>query len=73
MDRRRRDNSGDDHRKMHRKLLAVPRCIRATLLAKDENPQFLSLRFRILTRKIGTVACLAAWHATMEAFGSDGS
>src|SRR5260370_1223122 len=59
-------------RKMHNKLLAAARCIRATLFGKIDDLQFPPLRVHILIPKISGVACLAVQHGSGGAFGGYG-
>src|ERR1700692_3405319 len=55
--------------RMHNKLLAAARCIRATLFGKIDDLQFPPLRGHILIRTISAVACLAVQHGSGGAFG----
>jgi hypothetical protein len=57
---------------MHNKLLAAPRCIRATLFEKIDDLQFPPLRVHILIPKISAVACLAVQQGSGGAFGGYG-
>src|SRR5437660_2297385 len=57
---------------MHNNCLPAARCIYASLFGKIDDPQFASLRVRILIRRISPVTCLAVQHGSGGAFGGDG-